>query len=104
MADDDIRASKIEVEFYVPVVVTQGQWRKIADVIDEILKNPGSCPEGHVHWLSGYGAKPLFSKADARFLGVPVPPDAPESGEPEWDDSVIHFSTYCRPAYPGEKK
>ena len=102
MADDDMTILKIEAEFQIPVTVTQAQWRKIADLIGEILKNPGNCPEGCVHWLSGYGEKPLWSQADRRFLGLPPDPGAPKDGEPAWDDTVMHFSTTCRKKHPGE--
>lgn len=106
MADDDDTRGilKIEAEFAVPVVVTQDQWRKIAYVLDEILKNPGSCPEGCVHWVSGYGMKPIWSATDRKFLGLPPDPNAPPDGEPGWDSTVVHFSTYCRTAHPGEKQ
>lgn len=50
------------------------------------------------------GSKPIFSKADCRFLGKPVDPDAPESGEPTFDDEVLHIETAARTAYPTESK
>jgi hypothetical protein len=45
---------------------------------------------------------PNFSQNDAFFLGKPVDPNAPESGEPTFDDSVFHLDTSAREAWPEE--
>lgn len=47
--------------------------------------------------VSGYGAKPQWSQADARLLGKAVDPAAPVSGEPTFDDEVLHIETTARP-------
>lgn len=88
------RVSSIQVSFAVPVAVPDAWFKRLAELIDEIAR--ASTPDGHVHWLSEYGSKPLLSQADARVLGKPVNPAAPESGEPTFDDSVLVFETYCR--------
>ncbi len=92
---------KIEIEFALPVELTDEEQRTILDMVQAIAKRHQ--PEGMVHWQSGCGSKPIFSQADARFLGKPVDPNAPESGEPEWDDEVFHIETCAREAYPGER-
>jgi hypothetical protein len=84
----------IEVPFAVPVEPTREQAQRLAELIDEIAR--ANAPDGCVHWLSGIGSKPNFSQADARFLGKTVDPDAPESGEPTFDDSILCMETYCR--------
>lgn len=43
---------------------------------------------GRVMWVSGYGQKPNFSQADARFLGRSADSDAPETGEPTYNPAV----------------
>lgn len=92
--------TKIEVDFALPVELTDSEMRHLCEVVQKIAKRHQ--PEGMVHWQSGCGQKPIFSQADCRFLGKPVDPSAPESGEPEWDDSVFHIETTAREAYPAE--
>lgn len=90
----------IEVGFAVPVELTREQERRLAELVSEIAR--ANTPEGHVHWLFGIGARPQFSQADARFLGKPIDTDAPERGEPTFDDSVLSLETSCREKYDGE--
>ena len=91
----------IEISFAVPVELTSEQHRRLADLVQEIAK--GNTPEGCVHWLFGQGSKPQFSQADALFLGKPIDPSAPESGEPTFDSSVLYFETSCRERYTDER-
>lgn len=86
----------IEVEFAIPTLVTKDQQRRLLDLLDEIVRSPWNQPEEGVHWVSGVGAKPLWSQADAAFLGKPVGPDAPLSGEPEFQDDVLCVHTTAR--------
>ena len=88
--------SKIEIEFGIPVHVTAAQERRIAEVIEEITGQPWNVPLEGVHWLAGMGSKPKFSQADALFLGREPDPDAPENGEPDFDDEVLVFETHAR--------
>jgi len=53
-------------------------------------------------WVFGMGSKPIFSQADSMFLGKPVDPNAPEDGEPEFDDSVFHMEITERGKHPKE--
>lgn len=96
-----MKISAIEVAFAIPVELTREQESRLSDLIQEIAK--ANEPDGHVHWLFGHGHKPQFSQADAHFLGRPVDPTAPETGEPTFDDSVLSFETSCRERHEGEK-
>lgn len=70
--DDDVLMQRIEVEFANQL-------------------------EGHAHLVSGYGSKPMWSQADAVFLGKVPADDAPLKGEPRFDDTVYHVETSCIP-------
>jgi hypothetical protein len=101
---DDFQVQKIEVEFAIPVTVSRAFLDALHDLIDTLVGRPYNQPEGGVHWVSGHGQKPLWSQADARFLGHPVDPNAPETGEPGWDEDVYHIQTVVRPLRPGEQR
>lgn len=102
--EDDSLVERIEIEFAIPCWIPIDAQREIADIVQAIAKLPQNVPVGHVHWQSGVGAKPNWSQADQRFLGKPVDPNAPDSGEPTFDDTVLHFETSCRERYPGERR
>jgi hypothetical protein len=72
--------SKVEIEFASPVELTDEYQRCFFELAAKLAR--ANQPEGMVHWASGCGSKPKFSKADGRFLGVEVADDAPEDGEP----------------------
>ena len=91
---------KIEVEFALPVELTDDEQRSICEMVQRIAKRHQ--PEGMVHWQFGCGSKPLFSQADCRFLGKPVDACQPETGEPTFDDEVFYIETAAREAYPSE--
>ena len=86
----------IEVGFHIPVYVTSDQIQRLHELIDEIASAPCNQPKGGVHWLSEYGSKPRWSQADQRVLGLPNDPDAPESGEPTFDETVYAIGTHAR--------
>lgn len=94
--EDDIRAERIEVEFAIPVFITGDQFLRLAKLIEEIARSPKNTPVDGVHWQSGSGAKPHWSQFDAAFLGKTVDADAPPTGEPTFDDSVLYFETSAR--------
>lgn len=94
--EDAFEIERIEVGFAIPVEITQDQVRRLIDLITEITKAPYNQLEGHIHWLFGQGSKPRWSLADQRAWGLPGEPDAPESGEPTFDHSVLYFETSCR--------
>ncbi|MGE4195936.1 MAG: hypothetical protein AB7G11_02275 [Phycisphaerales bacterium] len=87
---------RLEVEFAIPVLMTQDQQRRLHGIIDEIVDSPWNQPTEGVHWLSGCGSKPNWSKADARMLGIAAPTNAPETGGPTFDDAVFHMETTAR--------
>lgn len=91
----DVR--RIEVDFAYPVDISHEHYATLHDVIEKITAE--NVPEGHVHWLFGCGSKPVFSRADRRFMGLPDDPSAPEDGEPSWDHGILHFETACRPKH-----
>lgn len=98
--EDAFWTRRIEVGFAIPVLMTQDQQRRLYDLIDEITRAPYNQPVGHVHWLFGHGSKPVFSRADLRFLGLPDDSAAPDDGEPTFDADVLHFETSCREDAP----
>lgn len=69
----------------------------------EVVGANNNQPDGGIHWVSGYGSKPRWSRADAAFLGKSTDPDAPETGEPTFDDEVYHVETTARD-YVSEKE
>lgn len=95
--EDDNLVSRIEIEFAIPTFLPQGFMQDLDKLLSAAVRLKRNQPGGGVHWVSGHGSKPLYSKADARFLGKSVADDAPESGEPRWDDSVYHIETCARP-------
>ena len=102
--DDDVAAQSIEVHFAIPVFIPQEALRELDRLLSAVVRLKRNQLQGYVHWVSGYGSKPQWSQADAAFLGQPVDPSAPASGEPTFDDSVYHIETTCRPAYPSERR
>ena len=94
---DCVKMERLEVVFDIPVFMTQSQQRRLTDVLEEISRAAVNQPKAGVHWLSGCGSKPKFSKADAAFLDRPADEDAPDDGEPTFDDSVMYYQTTARP-------
>ena len=92
--------SRIEVDFAVPVEVTDEEYMQLSHLVQQIAKH--NTPGGCVHWAAGFGSKPKFSQSDSIFLGKPVDKDAPQNGEPTFDDSVFYIETCCRERYDGE--
>ncbi len=94
--EDDNLVEKIEVEFAIPVFITGEQQHRLANLLEEIARAPKNTPVNGVHWQSGVGSKPSWSQYDAAFLGKQVDPNAPPTGEPTYDDSILHFETSAR--------
>jgi len=92
---------KIEVDFALPVELTDDEMRGLCDIVQQVAKRHQ--PEGMVHWQFGCGSKPVFSQADSLFLGKPIDDSAPESGEPTYNDEVFYIETAARESYPGDK-
>lgn len=81
--------SKLEVSFPCEVELTYRVQRQLTELVDEMCKRYERTHPGRVMWPMGVGNKVNWSKADAAFLGRTAEPDAPESGEPTYDDSVF---------------
>lgn len=99
--ENEVKA--IEISFAVPVEVTPEDMRDLCEIVQRIAK--ANEPEGHVHWQSGSGSKPLWSDADIAAFGPAVLPGGRSGearGEPKFDDSVVFISTSCRERYEGE--
>ena len=90
------QASRIEISFEIPVFITSEQHHRLRELVCEITKQTWNTPLEGVHWVSSEGAKPIWSQADAAFLGETPDPNAPESGEPEYDHSVLTIGTSAR--------
>lgn len=91
---------KIEVDFQIPVELTDDDCRLLDRLVDRICKR--NCPDGWVFWPSGSGDKPSFSAVDARLLGVEADPSIPDGDEPRFDDSIYHVHCCAREAWPEE--
>jgi ribonuclease HI len=95
--DEDVLVSRLEIEFALPTYLPPGFLRELDSLLSSAVRMKMNQPVGGVHWVSGYGSKPLWSKADARLLGKTPADDAPAVGEPRWDGSVYHIETTARP-------
>lgn len=93
----DLLISRIEIEFAFPTYCPQGFLRELDNLLSDVVKLKRNQPVNGVHWVSSYGSKPLWSKADALFLGKTTTDDASTTGEPQWDDSIYHIETSARP-------
>ena len=91
----------IEISFPVPVSIPDGFERALEALVEMVCKQYERENPTQVMWTAGFGSKPRWSKADAAFLGVATDGDAPESGEPEWDDSVFTISCSEREDFYG---
>jgi hypothetical protein len=88
--------SSFRVDFGVDVCISASDQRKLYELVSEIVLRPENQPLQGVHWLSGSGAMPKWSQRDAKFLGREIDPEAPEGGEPTFDDSVLYFESTAR--------
>lgn len=88
--------SRIEIDFAIPVELTDDQEATLQKLVSDIAR--ANQPTGKKHWLFGSGSKPTFSQADCRFMGKPVDPNAPESGEPTFDDEILYYETAVKHA------
>lgn len=93
--EDDLLIQRIEIEFAIPVYLPHGAMRELDGLLSSVVRMKMNQLEGHAHWVSGCGAKPMWSQADAVFLGKTPADDAPASGEPSFDSSVYHVETSC---------
>lgn len=101
--ESSIKVERFEVNFGIPVYIRREQQQALINLLDEIARDALNQPKEGVHWLSGMGSKPSFSKRDAAFLGVDAAEDAPDEGEPTFDDTVFECHTTAR-AFVSEKE
>lgn len=94
--DGKTPVQRIEIDFSLPTYITREQDRALHQLLDEIVNSPCNQPQDGVHWVSGCGAKPRWSQADAHFLGKQADEGAPKSGEPTFDDRVYAIETTAR--------
>lgn len=92
---------RIEISFPVPVEIPAGWDQALDALVNMVCKAYEAQNPTRVMWPAGNGSKPKFSQADAVFLGKTPDPNAPESGEPTWDDSVYEISVSEREDYYG---
>lgn len=102
--EDDNLVSRIEIEFAIPTFLPQGFMQDLDALLSAAVKMKRNQPEGGVHWVSGHGSKPIWSQADAMFLGKSVADDAKAAGEPTFDDSIYHIETSARPYVTEEER
>ncbi len=79
------KVKSIEVAFPFPVDIP----REARDMIWSALKLicTRNCPEGHVMWPAGEGAKPVY---------IPLTQEEEKRRGPEFDDSIYYFEVCCR--------
>lgn len=94
--EDGSTMHRLEVDFATPVFMTHDQDRRLHRLLTEVVQAPYNQPKDGIHWVSGYGSKPRWSQTDAAFLGKPADPQAPETGEPAFDDNVYAIETTAR--------
>lgn len=92
--------TKIEVSFALPVDLTDGEQQRIHEIVNDAARRTET-PK-FVHWASGSGYKPNWSKADCQIFGFKPTADSPETGEPTFDDSVFSIETAARERYETE--
>ena len=92
--------TKVEIDFAIPVELTDAEMQLLDKIANDAARRTET--DKIVHWAAGCGCKPKFSKTDCLFLGKKADEDAPESGEPTWDESVFYIETCARERYEGE--
>ena len=93
--------TRIEIDFGVAVSLPDGWERALDGLVGMVCEQYQRENPTRVMWPSGVGSKPQWSKADAAFLGKGAATDAPESGEPTFDDSVFCIDCTEREDYHG---
>lgn len=100
--DDALDLRAIEIGFAISTVVTQDQYRRLRELLAEIVRAPYNQPEGGVYWLSSEGSRMRMSASDAAFLGAVgdtggvVDPNIKPGEEPTYEDDVLCFGTCAR--------
>lgn len=90
---DDSLYERIEMEFAIPVYVTQEQQRLLHELFNGILQNPANVPLDGVHWQNAHGPKPIWSQKDMELLAKSATTGAQVSGPPTWDENTLYFGS-----------
>ena len=80
--NDGFEIRKIEIDFALPVTMTERIQRELGAIVDRMVRETES--ETVVHWAAGRGSKPIWN----------------EPHEPTWDASVYQIETATRERYP----
>ena len=95
--DDDASIIRsIEIEFAIPVWMTQDQQRMVHDFVDSITNASCNQIKDGVHWMFFCGGRASFSAVDAALLGKVADPNIKNGDEPTHDDSVFVIETSAR--------
>lgn len=95
------KVQRIEISFPVPVNLPDGWERALDSLLGMVCEQYQRENPGRVMWPAGCGSKPSWSKQDAAFLGIQADRNAPDSGEPSFDDSVYFIEVAEREDYHG---
>ena len=99
---EDMLCEQIEIAFALPCYITQEQQHALWKIAREIVESPVNQASGFVHWLSTTGCKTNWSKVDAALLGKKADANAPDAGEPTYDESIFVLESSFRAAHEGE--
>lgn len=77
---DDSLYERIEMEFAIPVYLTQEQQSRLHELFKEILENPANVPLDGVHWQNAHGPKPSWFHPE-------------KIGPPDWDENTLYFGS-----------
>lgn len=100
-AEDDAceELRSIELNFAIPITMTQDQQRRLLDLMSEIVSEPYNQPRDGVHWVGFVGSRLTYSNVDAALLGKPcsIDLDRPADGEePTSEDDVFVAESSAR--------
>lgn len=88
---DDSLFERIEIEFAIPVYLTQEQQRLLHELVLGILSNPTNKPLDGVHLLNAHGPKPLFSLTDVDVNSGEK--TLIQGSEKPWDEGTLYFGS-----------
>lgn len=91
----------IEIEFDADVNFPDGFERALSSLVSMVCEQYQRENPTRVMWAAEHGSKPLWSQADAVFLGRKPGPNAPANGEPSFNDSVFMICCAEREDYYG---
>lgn len=93
---EPFQITTFEVRFAIPVWITAEDQDRFVKTFEAIIRAPYNQLKDGPHWLAGCGSKPNWSQVDSMFMGKPVDPNAPETGEPTFDDETYFMESEAR--------